>query len=142
MPKDHVVSSAEPARQHSPNAFADLDRLPAAHYRFAWMSMMGDSWLKPQGGPCGAKLSRKSGASGVSRHRFPGLTLIPGPLLHVSVCMADYTGLPKWEPNREEKPPPLCDSHTHQLTHTGVNTHTHRSQIPSWRLACVRKETY
>lgn len=57
-------------------------------------------------------------------HRFPGLTLIPGPLLHVSVCMAEYEGLPKTEPNREEKPP-VIHRHTHTPTQT-QSKHTHR----------------
>ena len=77
--------------------------------------MMGDSWLWPRGTVSTMPNSAESQVLGVFLHRFPGLTLIPGPLLHVSVCMAEYAQLPKYEPNGEEKPPVI---HTHQPTDT------------------------
>lgn len=77
--------------------------------------MMGNSWLWPRGTGSTMPNSAESQVLGVLLHRFPGLTLIPSPLLHVSVCMAEFGGLPKSEPNREEKPPVI---HTHSNTQT------------------------
>lgn len=95
VPKDHVVSPKGPACQESVNAIPKLDCLPAAHYRLVWISMMGDSWLWPRGTGSTMPNSAESQVLGVLLHRFPGLTLIPGPLLHVSVCMAEYGGAAK-----------------------------------------------
>lgn len=108
VPKDHVVPSTKPACQEvSKRASLSRDRLPAPHYRLVWMSMMGDSWRWPRGTASAMPNSAESQVLGVFLHCFPGLTLIPGPLLHVSVCMAEYGGLPKSEPNGEE-------THTHK----------------------------
>lgn len=117
VPEDHVVSSTELSCQQSPNTTPTSERLPAAHYRLVWISMMGDSWLWPRGTVSTMPNSAEIQVLGVLLHHFPGLTLIPGPLLHVSVCMAEYRGLPKSEPNREEKPP-VIHAHTHRPTET------------------------
>lgn len=119
MPKDHVVSSAEPACQESPNI------IPKLSSSSSFQVGVGDSGMWPRGTLSTMPNSAERQILRVFLHRFPGLTLIPGPLLHVSVCMAEYARLPKCEPNREAKPP-VIHTHTHQPTDTRVNTHKHR----------------